>query len=96
MSKTTDQTIINLAILRENLYKMMNPQVLSEFANFLEATGNEDNSFLTRYKWFCENAENGSKCRYAVMAKSFFLQDQAAQTAKAINWLHENWAKDYK
>jgi hypothetical protein len=92
---TTDQTMLNLATFRENLRKMMNPEVLKEFANFLEATG-DDNSLLTRYKWFCEKGENGPNCRYAILAKEFFLKDHAAGAAKAINWLYHNWAKFYE
>jgi hypothetical protein len=88
--------MLNLATLRENLRKMMNPEILREFANFLEATGSDDNSLLTRYKWFCENGENGANCRYAVLAKEFFLKDHARGAAQAIIWLYENWAKFYK
>ena len=96
MPKATDQTMLNLATLRENLRKMMNPKVLREFADFLESTGKNDQSFLNRYKWFIENGENGADCRYAVMAKEFFLKDQAAGAAKAINWLYHNWSKHYE
>jgi len=96
MTQATDQTMLNLAIFRENLRRMMNPEVLKQFANFLEATGTEDSSFLTRYKWFCENGENGADCRYAVMAKEFFLKDQASGAASAINWLYHNWSKHYQ
>ncbi len=96
MPKATDQTMLNLSVLRENLRQLMNPEVLKEFANFLEATGSDDNSFLSRYKWFCENSENGSDCRYATMAKEFFLRDEAAGAAQAINWLYHNWAKHYQ
>ena len=91
-----DIALLNLAQFRENLRKMMNPKVLKEFANFLEATGTDDNGFLARYKWFCENSENGSDCRYAEMAKEFFLKEEAANAAKAIKWLYHNWAKNYK
>ena len=96
MPKATDDTMLNLATLRENLRKMMNPEVLKQFADFLEATGTEDSSFLTRYKWFCERGENGADCRYAVMAKEFFLKDQAEGAASAINWLYHNWSKHYQ
>ena len=95
-SPKIDQTMLNLAILRENLQKMMNPDILKEFANFLEATGKNDESILSRYKWFAENGENGVDCRYAVMAKEFFLKDQANGAAKAINWLYHNWSKYYE
>jgi len=96
MPNVKDQIMLNLAMLRDNLQKMMNPKVLASFADFLEATGTEDNSFLQRYKWFSENGENGSSCRYAIMAKEFFLKDEAAGAAKAINWLYHNWSKHYK
>jgi hypothetical protein len=96
MPNPTDRTMLNLAVFRENIRKMMNPEVLSQFANFLEATGSADSGFLSRYKWFAENGENGADCRYAVMAKEFFLRDEAAGAAKAINWLYHNWAKHYE
>lgn len=93
---STDRTMMNLATFRENLRRMMNPEVLKHFADFLEATGTEDNGLLTRYKWFVENGENGADCRYAVMAKEFFLKNEAENAAKAINWLYNNWSKFYK
>jgi len=98
MPQTRDQVLLNLATFRENLKKMMNPQVLEQFAKFLEATANEaDNgSMLERYKWFCEKSEDGPDCRYAGMAKEFFLKNQAQQVADAIKYLYENWAKFYK
>lgn len=92
----TDRTMLNLATFRENLRKMMNPEVLSHFADFLESTGSADNGFLSRYKWFAENGENGPDCRYAVMAKEFFLRNEAEGAAKAIIWLYKNWARHYE
>ena len=92
----TDQSLLNLAVLRENLRRMMNPEVLGEFANFLAATGEEGSSMLQRYKWFTERSENGVDCRYAVLAKEFFLSDQADGAAKAIIWLYYNWARTYE
>lgn len=91
-----DQVILNLAVFRENLHKMMKPEILQKFAEFLESTGSDNHSMLERYKWFCENSENGPDCRYAGMAKEFFLKDQADGAAKAIIWLYHNWAKSYE
>jgi len=96
MTGEKDHILLNLAKLRENLNKMMKPEILQKFADFLSATGNEDHSMLERYKWFCENSENGPDCKYAAMAKQFFLQDQADGAAKAIIWLYHNWAKSYE
>ena len=91
-----DDILLNLALFRENLQKMMNPKVLEKFVEFLDATGHEDSSMLHRYKWFVENGENGADCRYARMAKDFFLQDHADGAAKAIIWLYHNWARGYE
>jgi len=91
-----DQVLLNLATLRENLRKLMNPSILKKFAEFLDATGEEDSSMLQRYKWFVEKSENGADCRYAVLAKEFFLNDQADGAAQAIIWLYHNWAKTYE
>ena len=96
MMLTTDKVLVNLAHLRENLVKLMNPEVLKKFADFLEATGNSDGSMLQRFKWFVENSENGADCKYAAMAKDFFLESQAEECAKAIIWLYKNWAKHYE
>ena len=74
----------------------MNPKVLQEFAAFLEVTGKDDNAMLQRYKWFIEKSENGADCKYAMLAKEFFLKDQAEGAAKAIIWLYHNWAKTYE
>jgi len=94
--KNTDRTMMNLAVLRENLQKMMEPQVLTKFADLLESMNNETNSgsLLNRYKYFVE--KNGTDCRYAMMAKEFFLNDNAESCAKAINWLYHNWSKNYE
>lgn len=91
-----DETMLNLANLRENLRTLMNPEVLKHLADFLEATGQDDNALLARYKWFCEKGENGANCRFAVVAKDFFLQDEAPGAANAINWLYHNFSKFYE
>jgi erythromycin esterase-like protein len=89
--------MMNLSQFRDNLRQLLNPEVLRHMADFLEATGSQDdNNMLARYKWFCENGENGPDCRYAVMAKEFFLRDQASDAAKALNWLYHNWSKHYE
>lgn len=76
----------------------MKPEILKALAEFLEHTAygdNIDSSLVERYQWFCENSENGPDCRYAAMAKTFFLEDQAVNVANDINWLYENWSKFY-
>lgn len=92
---SVSEPLIKLAELREKLQMLMQPEILRELANFLEATGG-DNSFIVRYKWFCENGEKGPDCRYAAMSKNLFLQNDAENVAKAINWLYENWSKHYE
>ena len=90
-----NKVLLTLATFRENLVRLMRPEVLEHFAKFLDSTGNGDNSMLERYKWFVENSENGSDCRYAKMASEFFLKDQAKGAAEAVVWLYHNWAKHY-
>jgi hypothetical protein len=91
-----DDTMIRLAALRKNLKEFMNPEILRHLADFLEKTAYGETSLMERYEWFCKNAENGPDCRYAAMAKTFFLRDQADSVAKEINWLYENWSKNYQ
>lgn len=91
-----DDTLVNLANLRRNLKDLMNPEVLRHLANFLEKTQYGESSLMERYEWFCKNAENGPDCKYAMMAKTFFLRDQADDVAYEINWLYDNWSKNYK
>jgi len=96
MPVVKSEVLLNLAVLRENLRRMMNPKVLTQFAAFLEATGEDDSSMLQRYKWFVENGENGRDCKYAILAREFFLKDQADGAAQAIIWLYHNWAKHHE
>jgi hypothetical protein len=87
--------LLRIATLREDLKELLKPEVLNKLVDLVEDCGPE-NSMLERYKYFCEHAENGKDCRYAAMAKKFFLEDKADQVAKDIQWLYENWAKFYK
>lgn len=91
-------TLIELSNLRKSLRQIIQPEILTELANFLEATGGTDNnpSLVEKYDWFCNHSENGPDCRYAAMAKNLFLADEATKTAKAINWLYHNWSKHYE
>jgi len=89
-----NETMLNLAALHENLKTMMKPEVLTKFTELLESIGSPDGSMLERFKFFLE--KNGSDCRYAAMAKEFFLKDHASGCAKAICWLYHNWAKNYE
>lgn len=91
----TDEAMLNLGALRENLNKMMRPEILQEFARLLEATDSPNGSMLDRFKHFHER-KTGEKCRYSELAKEFFLRDDAQGCAKAICWLYRNWAKEYE
>jgi hypothetical protein len=51
---------------------------------------------LERFKVVTETSEYGGDCKYAQMAKEFFLKDQAEECALALCWLYRNWAKSYK
>jgi hypothetical protein len=90
-----DDILLELATLRENLKDILRPEVLNKLVDFIEACGS-DNSMLERYKYFCETSEDGPDCRYAAMAKKFFLEDRAKGVAETINWLYENWSRFYK
>lgn len=92
---TQDDTLIRLAQLRRSLKEFMRPEVLKQLAQLLEDTQYGESSLMERYEWFCKNSENGPDCRYAAMAKTFFLQDQAEKTAKDIIWLYENFGRFY-
>jgi hypothetical protein len=90
------EALMSLAKFRKNLRALMDPQVLEHLAKFLESTGEEDHGMLERYEWFSENSENGPDCRYALMAKKFFLRDQATDVAETISWLYHNFANTYE
>lgn len=90
--------LIKLSHLRKSLRQIIQPEILNELAEFLEATGGKDNnaSLVEKYDWFCNNSKNGPDCRYAAMAKNLFLENEASKVAKAINWLYHNWSKNYE
>ena len=92
--KTTDRTMMNLADLRENLQHMLKPEVLDKLVDLLGEMNSDNGTLLNRYKYFVQ--KNGVDCRYATMAKEFFLNDHAADCAKAINLLYHNWSKNYE
>lgn len=94
MPKETDRTMLNLAALRTNLKVMMDPKILEKFAELLVALGDDSGDYLSRYEFFVR--KNGRECRYAQMAKEFFLNDYGQSCADAINWLYHNWSKYYE
>lgn len=87
-----DQTLLDLAYLRDNLLSLMKPEVLSSLADLLQALGT-DNSFVHQFRTWVE--KNGSDCRYAQYARQFFLDDHAENVALEICKLYNNWAKYY-
>lgn len=89
-----DQNIIKIAELRDNLLSLMQPEVLSKLADLLESLGGDRNSFAIQYRTWIQT--NGPDCRYASMAKNFFLKEQAEGIAKEICNLYHNWAKVYE
>jgi hypothetical protein len=94
MQDNSDVLLV-LAELRSDLKEFLKPEVLSRLVDLIESCGPE-NSMLERYQYFCEHSEDGPDCRYAAMAKKFFLEDRAKGVAEHINWLYENWARFYK
>lgn len=91
---TDDNILLVLAEFREDINKFTDPEVLKKFLDFREALGGDRNSFVTQYKFWIE--KNGPDCRYAAMAKNFFLQEHAEKVAEAICWLYKNWACFYE
>ena len=92
--KQTDQTMLNLAALRDNLNKLLDPKVLQKLVELSEAFGDNESDYLERYRFFI--LKNGEDCRYAHMAKEFFINDHGKSCAEAINALYHNWAKFYE
>ena len=89
-----DKTLFKLAELKESLSGLMDPKLLSKLASLLEAFGDKNKTFVEQYKFWIER--NGPDCRYAAMAKEFFLKENASNVAQEIIYLYENWAKHYK
>jgi len=94
MNDPRNETLLKLAALRESLIEFAKPKVLSKLIDLAEALGTERNSFVKQFKFWSE--KNGEDCRYAAMAKQFFLNDQAKTVAKEINWLYHSWSKHYE
>ena len=90
-----NDVLIRLATLREDLKEFLKPEVLNKLVDFIQDCG-PDNSMLERYKYFSEHSDQGKDCRYAAIAKKFFLEDRADKVARDIQWLFENWAKFYR
>lgn len=93
-SSLRDRNLIILAELRDHLLGIMQPELLEKLAGLLEAMGGDKNSFVHQFRTWVE--KNGEDCRYASMAKNFFLQDQAENVAKMICVLYHDWAKAYE
>ena len=94
MNDPRNDTLLKLAFLRESLLKFTKPQVLKKIINLQEALGTDKNAFIQQFKFWIQ--KNGTDCRYAAMAKQFFLEDQATRVAEQINWLYHNWSKFYE
>jgi len=94
MNDPRNDTLLKLASLRDSLIQFAKPEVLKKILDLCEALGTDRNSFVKQFKFWAE--KNGEDCRYAAMAKQFFLQDQAESVAKQINWLYHNWSKYYE
>ena len=92
-SSPRDKNIIDLAYLRDNLLGLMNPDILKQLANLLEALGSNNSAFVHQFRTWVER--NGSDCRYANMARKFFLENQSENVAMAICELYNHWAKFY-
>lgn len=89
-----EDILLILSNFKEDIQKFTDPEVLKKFLDLREGLGGDRNSFVSQYKFWLE--KNGSDCRYAAMAKNFFLQEQAPKVAEAINWLYHNWSRFYE
>jgi len=94
MNDLRHDTLLKLASLRDSLTMIVKPDVLKHLVDLAQFLGTDRNSFVKQFKFWVE--KNGEDCRYAAMAKQFFLQDQAESVAKQINWLYHNWSKHYE
>jgi len=72
----------------------MDPEVLGKLADLLESMGGDRNTFVSQFRIWID--KNGPDCRYAAMAKKFFLEEQAETIAKEICDLYHNWARSYE
>jgi len=93
-TRKIDETICKLADLKMSLESLMDPKLLSKLASLLEAFGGRGRSFAEQYKFWVE--KNGPDCRYAAMAKEFFLKENSENVAKVIIELYNDWAKHYE
>jgi hypothetical protein len=91
---TRNQNLIKIADLRDKLLSLMNPEVLSKLADLLSSMGGDRNTFVVQFRTWAER--NGPDCRYAAMAKRFFLEEQAENIAKEICNIYHSWARFYE
>jgi hypothetical protein len=77
--------------LRSSLDDFFKPETLDGFLKLREALGG-DSGLVARYKWFSENSELGSNCRYAKMAKHYFLEENGENVIMLIKYLYDNFA----
>jgi hypothetical protein len=89
-----EDILLFLSTFKSDIEQFTNPEVLKKFLDLREALGGDRKSFVDQYKFWIE--KNGSDCRYAAMAKNFFLKEQANNVAKAINELYHSWSKFYE
>jgi hypothetical protein len=89
-----NNNLVNLGKLRESLKLLMNPELLGKLADLLEAMGSDKNSFLKQFNFWLE--KNGEDCRYAEIAKQFFIEEEAEGIAKQIITLYHDWARYYE
>lgn len=90
----TNEILLKLSQFKKSLKLLMNPKVLKHLASLLEAFGPGQRSFVEQFEFWVE--KNGKDCKYATLAKEFFLQDNAENVAKEIIYLYHNWAKHYE
>ena len=86
-----DDALIVLNRLRTVLEELLVPEVLNKMVELQEELGDKD-GLLNRYDYLSEHAENKKDCRYARMAKHYFLEEHGDNVISLIKWLNDNWA----
>lgn len=87
--------LLVLSRLRGSLDALLKPEVLEGLVELKEVLGG-DNDLLARYDWFSNNSEFGKDCRYAKMARHYFLEENGDNVIRLIKHLYDNFTSKEK
>lgn len=85
-----DDPLLALHELKKELLAFMQPEVLKKAAEMLELLGDGGN--VDKYEYFLNHSELRGDCRYAQLAKEFFLKEDGETAKELVGWLYKNWA----